>query len=400
MTPPLIVTERPQSWDRIVGQDRAVRILRGMFGQQRSRPKGLIFAGSTGVGKTTTARIAAKHFMCTHDVPGCGECPSCRTFDLEPAHHPDFKSVDAASTSGVEAARQIIDLSTELPSLGARRVVIVDEAHRLSREAWDVYLAPLEDRDSRCVFLFCPTEPSRIPVTIRGRCCHLPFPKVSAESMVGLLVAICSRNGIEFEMDGIRSIARSAQGHVRDAVHLVDTVASLGKVTREAVISMADLTLSDTALNVWIHLAAGRTKEAYADLDAMARGFGAAKAIDEMFAVFGRALVGSDPDTTEGEARRYEAIRARFCDVPAVTGTLLRWSTPERVPADALVLFGHELAQHVVLPDQVAPRTTALPSRDVRPTPPEPVANPSTPERRTLTPEQVAERMGGTLVIH
>lgn len=351
MAAPLNITERPRDWDHIVGQDRAVRILRKMFSQTRSRPKGLIFEGPTGVGKTTTARIAARSFLCSDQTnPGCGKCESCLTFDARAEHHPDLTAVDAASNSGVDAARIITGLAQELPALGNRRVIIVDEAHRLSREAWDVYLAPLEDRDSRCVFLFCTTEPHRIPRTIRGRCACLPFPKVSSEAMLGLLVALCTQNNIDYELDGLRSVVRAAKGHVRDAVLLTDTVATLGAVTKEAVLSTADLTLSDSALEVWIHLAAGRTTEAYRCLDSMARGWGATRAIEEMFTIYGRANVGSDPDTTVEEARRFEAIRARFCDVAATTAILLRWSTPERIPADALVLFGHDLAQVVVIP--------------------------------------------------
>lgn len=397
---PLALSDRPRAWDQIVGQPRAVEVLRSILTKGRFSPKGIILEGPSGVGKTTTAYVTARTLMCTGDSPlGCGSCPSCQTFDASPdhpEHHPDVTMVDGASYSGVEAARRIVDAAMDLPVMGKARVVIVDEAHRLSQEAWDVYLAPMENQALRCVFLFCTTAPHRIPKTIKGRCCRVPFTKVSTDAIAGLLVVIATRHEIAFEIDGVKAIARASKGHVRDAVQMLDKVASVGKVTRDLVTSTIDLALPDMAMSVLIKIATARLVDACHDLDAICRGYGSGKAVEEVFAAFGRAMFG-DPEATEDEALRYQTLKRHFPDPAAVTGTLLKWSATDRIPSDALPLFAHEMAQHVD-----TERTERPKSQPAEPLPPRASTTPQgenvTRSAATLSATEVAQALTGRVV--
>jgi DNA polymerase III subunit gamma/tau len=352
------LADRPQTWDRIVGQDRAVRQLKAELTQARTLPKGLILEGPSGCGKTTTARLLAQALMCIGGNPlGCGTCPSCKVFLDEPAYHPEFLMIDAASNSGVDAARRIVESTLDLPTLGRTRVVIIDEAHRLSQEAWDVYLAPLESENLHCTFIFCTTEGRRIPKTIRGRCGKSQFFRVSVDNLMGLLIHLAESHQISYDSDGIRAIAKAAKGQVRDAVALLEQVARHGKVTREAVATTIDLSLPDQALNTLVHLAYGRFPEACKELQAMALGYGPGRAIEEVFSAYGRTVFG-DPDGTAEEDRLYQQLRLYFPNVPELTSTLLKWAATDRVPTDALPLFAHELAQHVACHEKKTPAST------------------------------------------
>lgn len=391
----LAIEGRPTSWDQIVGQERPVRLLRSILKRGRFNPRGFILEGPSGVGKSSTARVIARSLMCTGDDPlGCGKCPSCLMFAQSPEQHPDFLSVDAASNAGVESARSLATSALEIPVVGKTRVIVVDEAHRMSQEAWDVFLAPLERPELACTFIFCTTAGQKIPKTIRGgRCCRVPFSLVSTEGIVGLLVVTCSKHNIPYEMDGLRQIARASRGHVRDAVSLLDKVADTGTVTKDAVRLCADVTLPTLALNTLVHIAAERMTEAVNEVDALVRASSPAKAVEELFSAFGRAVLG-DSEATEEEARRYTALRLRFPDVPTVTSTLLRWSATERVPADAIPLLIYELDTQVVVPGEAPATPAPSPVRSE----PEAATPAVSSGPRKASPEDVARLLGGKLV--
>jgi len=156
-----LASQRPKTWNSVVGQDRAIRVLQAVLTTAKFIPRGFLLEGVYGVGKTTVAYLLARALMCTGEHPlGCKIssgtlldmkiCPSCRTVDRDGIdNHPDFQEVDAGSTkdgvakSGVDAAREIIVTAETLPVLGRRRVTMLDEAHMLTPDAWKVYLKPL-----------------------------------------------------------------------------------------------------------------------------------------------------------------------------------------------------------------------------------------------------------------
>ena len=353
---PLAITTRPDTWDQIVGQGRALRVLRSLLSAGRFTPPGMIMDGPTGVGKTTTAFLAAKALMCTGGEPlGCGKCPSCGVFQDNPLQHPDFSMFDGASNSGVEASRRIVDASTDLPALGRVRVVIVDEAHRLSSEAFDVYLIPLEARARNCTFIFCTTNLQKIPATVRGRCSRFPFYPVPADELTGKLVTLAVQQGIEFELEGIRAIALASKGRVRDAIYMLDDVRRMGKVTKELVGTVSDVSVADNAMAVLIHVVAKRFVQACDALAALAQQCSSSpKAIEEVFSAYARAVFGEE-GTSEEDQRRHTAVRVCLPNHTALTSVLLKWSAAERIPTDALPLFLHELSQHVVVPESTTP---------------------------------------------
>jgi DNA polymerase-3 subunit gamma/tau len=248
------IVQRPKTWDEIIGQDRALRVLKDILRNGKFAPRAIILEGPYGVGKTTTGYITAKALMCIGDNKlGCGVCASCLVFQEHADAHPEFREVDAASHSGVGETRKLVEEAMELPTLSKTRVILIDEAHRLSGEAWDVYLKPLEQIDTKAVFIFATTDAKRIPAKIRSRCVVIRFSRVALDIMTGYLVSIASKMQLDYELDGLKLLARAAKGHIRSALILLDKVSAMGKVTKELAASVVDTSYSDMALNssIW-----------------------------------------------------------------------------------------------------------------------------------------------------
>lgn len=368
----LAITARPRTWDEIVGQPRAIGTLKDILRKGKFSPRGVILEGPSGVGKTTTARILARALMCTGGDPlGCGGCPSCLSFGYQDGH-PDFREVDGASYSGVAQARQIVDEAIELPGIARTRVLLLDEAHRLSREAWDVYLKPLEEPRAPYAFIFSTTDARKIPGTILSRCCTIRFSRVATDVLEGFLAALAARNSIDTERDGLRAIARAAKGHVRDALGLLDKVASLGKVTRELVGTVVDTSYTDMATDVLAHLAADHVPQALTILDDMARSQPVSRVIEEIFAAYGRAVFG-DADASEEDRSRMRGVKDLFPNPARMTEVLIKWTSSDRIPVDALPLFAHEIHSLRSQDDGAQARR----SNAVQPSPSRPAAPPA-----------------------
>lgn len=342
----LIITERPREWVNVVGQERALAVLQPILSKSRFIPRGILFAGPHGVGKTTCGYLTARAMMCIGGNPlGCGKCASCVVFDEHPDQHPDFTEVDAASNSGVEAARTLVEIAKSLPIIGRKKVVLLDECHRLSRDAWDVYLKPLEQLNNKCVFLFATTDATRVPRTIRSRTCKIPFSRVAADTLIGYLCNIAAKHKIEYELDGIKLLVRASHGHVRDALHALDGVASLGPATADMCGSYIDAVQIESPQKVLLLIAQGRIADAITVLDEIARTVNAARAVELLFGAYGRAVYG-DPTSTDTDRKVEEAIRVRLGDHQQIISVFLRWLGAQILPADALPMLVLELDQH------------------------------------------------------
>jgi DNA polymerase III subunit gamma/tau len=221
---------RPQSFSTLVGQGPIVTALRNAV-QEGRIAQAYLFSGIRGVGKTTTARLLAKMLNCERGPAAdpCNECMPC--IEITRGSDLDVIEVDAATYSKVEQVREL----TESLKYGAARdrykVVILDEIHRLSRQAFDALLKIVEEPPPHLVFIFATTEIDAVPATILSRCQEFHFRRVSSQDVADLLRHICGEEGIEATDTALRLIARAGEGSVRDAVALLDQLATFGSGT-------------------------------------------------------------------------------------------------------------------------------------------------------------------------
>ena len=215
---------RPQVFDDVYGQEHITSILK--YETENSKfSHAYLFCGSRGTGKTTCAKILAKAVNCESPVNGspCNKCASCMAIDSGAAT--DVLEMDAASNNGVENIRDIRDEVVYTPSSLKYRVYIVDEVHMLSGSAFNALLKTLEEPPSHVVFILATTELHKLPATIISRCQRFDFRRISTEALMERLAYIADKENIDIEKSALRSIAKFAQGGMRDAISLLELCA-------------------------------------------------------------------------------------------------------------------------------------------------------------------------------
>jgi len=353
----LIASARPEHWNAVVGQDRALRLLHCILTTAKFMPKGYIFRGPIGVGKTTCAYLMARALMCTGDDPlGCGKCASCKFIDQADSIEEglnlcgDFMEVDAASHSGAEHMRSMLDIMNSPPSAQSRRrVLLIDESHDLSGLAWDVALKPLETKEDGSVFMFASSRSDLIPYSISSRCVPIPFERVHTDNIFGLLVNIANQKDIQYELEALKIIARKSKGIVRDAVLWLGMVASMGMVTRELVIAALDDTLEDLCNKCYASLATGDQIQAVKWIDEAGRNYSTGKVIEVMFSIYART-----PWAEPGSL--YAQIASRLPNIAEVDSIFIKWLSNTNLPADALPLVVYELMNTLDVPANATSR--------------------------------------------
>ncbi len=233
---------RSKHFEEIVGQDMSVRMLKNSLFLQQYFPV-YLFSGQRGCGKTSTARVFASALNCDKlsefrsnprtQLP-CMSCGSCKA--MEQGKHPDFIEIDAASHTGVDHVRMLIDSASLLPLMGKKKIYLIDEAHMLSKAAFNALLKILEEPPASVIFMLATTDPHKIIETVRSRCFQLFFRPIETDVLLERLQLICNKEDISYEDAGLSHIVKQADGSVRDALNLLETVRfSSSEITQHAV---------------------------------------------------------------------------------------------------------------------------------------------------------------------
>lgn len=252
---------RPLRYSDVLGQESATAVLRQFVKEGKGFHQSYVFCGQHGSGKTTLGRILARALLCEAPVDGepCDKCSSCTTL-ISGGIHECFEELDAASKSKKEDLARIVEDVSYSSFSGRRRIYLFDEAHRLSKQALDVLLKPMEDsvtasEEKQLVVIFCTTEPEKMTPTIFSRCAPaFVIRTVTAETIANRLAMVCQQEGISAELDALVTIAELSECHIRDALKTVEGVSMLGPITRDSVFGYLQLGANDLALDLLLAL--------------------------------------------------------------------------------------------------------------------------------------------------
>jgi DNA polymerase-3 subunit gamma/tau len=229
MTQALYRKWRPQSWDEIVGQQHVVQTLKNAVAGERVA-HAYLFSGPRGTGKTTAARLLAKAVNCLDpDLAKrpCNQCDHCKAVNEN--RFLDLIEIDAASQTGVEDVRDLRDKINFTPNQGKYKIYIIDEVHMFSNSAFNALLKTLEEPPPHAIFILATTEIHKIPPTVLSRCQRHEFRRVPVDEIVAQLARIVKTEKLKAEPEALTLIARQATGSLRDAISLLDQLASTGQ---------------------------------------------------------------------------------------------------------------------------------------------------------------------------
>jgi DNA polymerase III subunit gamma/tau len=333
---------RPKTFRELVGQEHVVTALTNALDRGRLHHAYLL-TGTRGVGKTTIARILAKSLNCATGVTStpCGVCSAC--VDIDAGRFVDLLELDAASNTGVDNMREILDNARYAPTVGRYKVYLIDEVHMLSKGAFNSMLKTLEEPPEHVKFVLATTDPQKIPVTVLSRCLQFNLKPLPPPQIAQRIESILDAEGVTGEAAGIALIARAARGSLRDGLSLLDQAIAYGDgQVREVVVrAMLGTVDHDYVYRIADALAAGDGVALLAESDALAaRGLSAGAALEELASLFHRIAI----------AQAVPAGAANFEDAPRVSEYASRF-TPESIQL-AYQICAQGRADLAIAPDE------------------------------------------------
>ena len=333
---------RPKTFAELSGQEHVVTALENALARGRLHHAYLL-TGTRGVGKTTIARILAKSLNCATGVTAtpCGTCAACT--DIDAGRFVDLLELDAASNTGVDNMREILDNARYAPTVGRYKVYLIDEVHMLSKGAFNSMLKTLEEPPEHVKFVLATTDPQKIPVTVLSRCLQFNLKPLPPDSIGERIDAILEAEGIAREPAAVALLARAARGSMRDGLSLLDqAIAYGGGEVRESVTrTMLGAVDRGHVYRIVDALGAGDGAALLAEADGFAAlGLSAAAALDELGSLFHRIAV----------AQVVPAAAANFDDGERVAGYAARMS-PESVQL-AYQIVAQGRADLAIAPDE------------------------------------------------
>ena len=233
---------RPRNFTQVVGQDVTVRALRHAL-ETDCLHHAYLLTGNRGVGKTTIARLVAKAVNCTSGKKNepCVECKTCR--EIDSGKFIDVIEIDAASNRGVEEIQQILEQTQYGPSIGSKKVIVIDEVHMLSNHAFNAMLKTLEEPPNHIIFILATTDPQKLPATVVSRCLQFALRNITSQFIFNYLSDVLLMEQISFEEEALKDISHAADGSMRDALSITDQAIACGqgKINQSTVIEMLGL---------------------------------------------------------------------------------------------------------------------------------------------------------------
>lgn len=234
---------RPQSFDEVIGQDVMVQIIKNAIKMNRI-PNAYLLTGIRGVGKTTTARIIAKAINCKNSESAEKKCEGfCHCEAITYSNHIDVLEMDAASKTGIDDIRELIDSAKYYPTSAKYKVFIIDEVHMLSKQAFNGLLKTLEEPPPHLKFILATTEVKKIPLTIISRCQRFDLRRIKLEEMISFLKKISEKEKAKINEKALMLIAKASEGSVRDALSILDQAISTFNILGEEIIETSVRTM-------------------------------------------------------------------------------------------------------------------------------------------------------------